>query len=345
MKFGPVPVAQAAGCVLAHSLRLPECVLKKGRVLSADDVALLQAAGVPQVVVVQLHTDDVPEDDAAAQLAAALCGGQARCTTATTGRANLLAMAPGLVVLDAVRIHAINAVHESLTVATLPAFEPVASGQMLATIKVIPYAVPRAALAQVLHLAQGDVPAVGVAAFVPLRVGLVLTRLPDTRESILDKMRTAVVQRLQPLQAQLQVECTVDHDEQTVALALRQMTAAGDVDVVLISGIAATVDRADAVPAGLVAAGGQVLHAGMPVDPGNLLVLGSLPAAAGLCPVVGLPTCARSPKLNGFDFVLRRLASRLPVTAADIMQMGVGGLLTEIETRPMPRAALPDRMV
>jgi molybdenum cofactor cytidylyltransferase len=253
-------------------------------------------------------------------------------------------MAPGLVVLDAVRIHAINAVHESLTVATLPAFEPVASGQMLATIKVIPYAVPRAALAQVLHLAQGDVPAVSVAAFVPLRDGLVLTRLPDTRESILDKMRTAVVQRLQPLQAQLQVECTVDHDEQAVALTLRQMTAAGDVDVVLISGIAATVDRADVVPAGLVAAGGQVLHAGMPVDPGNLLVLGSLPGAAGLCPVVGLPTCARSPKLNGFDFVLRRLAARLPVTARDIMQMGVGGLLTEIETRPMPRAALTDRM-
>ncbi len=344
MKFGPVPVAQAAGCVLAHSLRLPECVLKKGRVLSADDVALLQTAGVQQVVVVQLHTDDVPEDQAAAQLAAALCGEQARCTKATTGRANLLALAPGLVLLDAARIHAINAVHESLTVATLPAFEPVVSGQMLATIKVIPYAVPRAALAQVLHLAQGDVPAVSIAAFVPLRVGRVLTRLSDTRESILDKMRTAVVQRLQPLQAQLQVECTVDHDEQAVALALRQMTAAGDVDVVLISGIAATVDRADVVPAGLVAAGGQVLHAGMPVDPGNLLVLGSLPGAAGLCPVVGLPTCARSPKLNGFDFVLRRLAARLPVTARDIMQMGVGGLLTEIETRPMPRAALTDRM-
>ncbi len=337
MKFGPVPVERAAGCVLAHSLRLPECVLKKGRVLSADDVIVLHAAGVQQVVVVQLHTDDVPEDQAAAQLAEALCGEQARCTTATTGRANLLATAPGLVLLDAARIHAINAVHESLTVATLPAFEPVVTGQMLATIKVIPYAVPRLALAQVLQLAQGDVPAVRIAAFVPLRVGLVLTRLADTRESVLDKMRTAVVQRLQPLQAQLQVECTVDHDEQAVAAALRQMTAAGDVDVVLVSGIAATVDRADVVPAGLVAAGGQVLHAGMPVDPGNLLVLGSLPAAGGLCPVVGLPTCARSPKLNGFDFVLRRLAARLPVTGRDIMQMGVGGLLTEIETRPMPR--------
>ena len=337
MKFGPVSAEHAAGCVLAHSLRLADSVLKKGRVLSEADVIALQAAGVQQVVVAQLQHDDVPEDDAAAQLAAVLCGEQARCTPATTGRANLLASASGLVVLDDARLHAINAVHESLTVATLPSFEPVVSGQMLATIKIIPYAVPRAALTQVLRLAQGDAPAIRVAAFAPLRVGLVLTRLADTRESVLAKMRTAVVQRLQPLQAQLQVECTVDHEEQAVSAALRHLSAAGGVDVLLISGIAATVDRADVVPAGMVAAGGQVLHAGMPVDPGNLLVLGSLPVGGAVCPVVGLPTCARSPKLNGFDFVLRRLAARLPVTARELMQMGVGGLLTEIETRPMPR--------
>jgi molybdenum cofactor cytidylyltransferase len=73
----------------------------------------------------------------------------------------------------------------------------------------------------------------------------------------------------------------------------------------------------------------------MPVDPGNLLLLGSL---AGR-PVLGLPGCARSPKLNGFDWVLQRLAAGLEVTRADIMRLGVGGLLTEIPSRPLPRAA------
>jgi molybdenum cofactor cytidylyltransferase len=135
--------------------------------------------------------------------------------------------------------------------------------------------------------------------------------------------------------AALVTEQIVAHDVESVARALTHMMQATDAPrLLLVSGIAATVDRADVVPAAVVLAGGRVLHAGMPVDPGNLLVLAQLAQDVA---VVGIPTCARSPKLNGFDFVLRRFAAGEPVTGADIQAMGVGGLLTEIETRPMPR--------
>jgi molybdenum cofactor cytidylyltransferase len=73
----------------------------------------------------------------------------------------------------------------------------------------------------------------------------------------------------------------------------------------------------------------------MPVDPGNLLLM----ARIGTVPVLGLPGCARSPKVNGFDWVLRRVLAGLPVGAEAIRRMGVGGLLTEIPSRPLPRAA------
>jgi molybdenum cofactor cytidylyltransferase len=52
---------------------------------------------------------------------------------------------------------------------------------------------------------------------------------------------------------------------------------------------------------------------------------------------LGAPGCARSPKENGFDWILMRLLAGLPVTRADITGMGVGGLLMEIVTRPQPR--------
>ena len=55
-------------------------------------------------------------------------------------------------------------------------------------------------------------------------------------------------------------------------------------------------------------------------------------------PVIGLPGCARSPKLNGFDWALQRFAAGVPVTPQDIQAMGVGGLLAEIGARPLPRA-------
>ena len=102
-------------------------------------------------------------------------------------------------------------------------------------------------------------------------------------------------------------------------------------------GASAVVDRRDVGPSGIVRAGGEILHFGMPVDPGNLICLGRI----GARPALVLPGCARSPKLNGIDFVLTRLFAGLPVGPSEIMNMGVGGLLKEIDTRPLPREKAP----
>ena len=346
MKFGPVATADAAGCVLAHSLRLPDGVLKKGLLLGEAELQRLAAAGIDTIIVARLEVDDVAENDAAAQVAHALGGAEVEIGNAGTGRVNLHARDAGLLVLDAARVNAANAVHEGLTIATLHTDSPVDAGQMLATVKIIPYAVPKAAMNEVLQRLRGDADpasrsgrrALRVAAWRRFPVGLVMTRLTGTADTVLAKMRQAVSLRLEPLGARLALEEIVAHEPVAVAEALQRMARRADAPhLLLVSGIAATVDRLDVVPAAVVAAGGQVLHAGMPVDPGNLLVLAQLAPPDGGLPVVGIPTCARSPKLNGFDFVLRRLGAGEPVTSADIMAMGVGGLLTEIGTRPMPR--------
>ena len=339
MKFGPVAVSAALGSVLAHSVKLPDGSIKKGRRLGRPEISLLKMAGIETVVVAQLESGDVSEDEAAQRMAEVLAGLQVQIADANTGRANLYSKHSGLVLIDTARIDAMNAVHEGLTVATLRPFDLVADGTMLATIKIIPYAVPRTALEEVLEKAEAAVPAISVAAFRGLSIGLIMTRLPDTRASVLAKMRTSVQKRLAPLVAQLSVETVIAHEASQLAAAIAAMAQRADVGAILVSGVAATVDRADVVPAAIDAAGGKLLHVGMPVDPGNLLVLASLQRADSRCMVIGMPTCARSPKLNGFDFVLRRLAAGVEISSADIMAMGVGGLLMEIPSRPMPRGS------
>jgi molybdenum cofactor cytidylyltransferase len=121
-----------------------------------------------------------------------------------------------------------------------------------------------------------------------------------------------------------------------VAAELGRAKAAAE--LLLVFGASAISDRRDVVPAGIEAAGGTVAHFGMPVDPGNLLLMGALDGK----PVVGLPGCARSPKLNGFDYVLQRLFAGLDVAPGSIMGMGVGGLLSDIASRPQPREAAPE---
>src|SRR5207247_4662584 len=126
------------------------------------------------------------------------------------------------------------------------------------------------------------------------------------------------------------------HATGELAALIRDMIGHG-IDILLIHGASAILDRRDVIPAAVIAAGGRIDHFGMPVDPGNLLLLGHLGERA----VLGLPGCARSSKVNGFDWVLERLVAGLPVGSVEIMRMGSGGLLAEIPTSPLPRAEAP----
>ncbi|WP_439814142.1 NTP transferase domain-containing protein [Zavarzinia sp. CC-PAN008] len=332
MRFGPVRIEEAEGAILAHGISAGTARFKKGRILSAADCSALAQAGIAEVVAARLDDGDVAEDQAARELAAALAGPHAVPNAPFTGRANLYAEAAGLVLVDAATIAAVNAVDEALTVATLAPFERVDARQMLATIKVIPFSAPRTALDATLAAARARPGAVALAPFRALTIGLVSTVLSGTKASVLDKTEQAVAGRTGPLGCTLLPPLRVAHEAQPIAEAVRALVAQGAA-IVLVFGASAIVDRRDSIPAGIEAAGGVVERFGMPVDPGNLLLLGRL----GTVPVVGLPGCARSPKRNGFDFVLERLVAGLPVGDTEIAGMGVGGLLSEIPTRPQPR--------
>jgi molybdenum cofactor cytidylyltransferase len=331
--FGDTPLAEAEGALLAHGIARPGVAFKKGRRLSAGDIAALVAAGVESVVAARLEPGDVHEDRAAGAIAAALSGPGLEVSAAFTGRCNVTAGARGLLLLDRGRLDALNRLGEAITVATLSPYAPVEVRQMVATVKVIPFAVAGALLERALAVARDGGPLLELAAFQPRRVALVQTCLPGLKESLLEKTRAAVEGRLAALDCRLMTEARCGHRAEDIAPEIAAVRAAG-AEIVLISGASAIVDRRDVVPAGIAAAGGTIEHFGMPVDPGNLILLARL----GDTPVVGLPGCARSPKLNGFDWVLQRLVAGLAVRPADVMAMGAGGLLKETGARPLPRA-------
>lgn len=331
MRFGPVPIADAPGLIAAHSVRAGEAVVKKGRVIGPDEATRLEAAGIAEVVAVALEPGDVGEDAAADRLAAAVAGPGVTVEPPFTGRANLHAAQAGLLVLDEAVIAAVNRIDESVTLATLVPFKPVVPGEMVATVKIIPYAVPGAVLDRALGVAA---PAIRVAPYRLTRVAAISTLLPGLKPSVVDKTLRTLDARLEPAGARIVAEARVPHESGAVARALHDAIARDGAELAVVFGASAIADRRDVIPAGIETAGGVVDHLGMPVDPGNLLLLGRLGAA----PVIGAPGCARSPKENGFDWVLQRLLAGLAVTRDDIVGFGVGGLLMEIVSRPQPRA-------
>lgn len=332
MKFGAVPLDEARGAIMAHSQRVGEKMIRKGSLLTEEAIAALRDAGRTDVICAQLEPGDVPEDIAADRLATPLITPLIARSRAATGRVNLTAEAPGLLRVDTARLDRINSIDEALTVGTLPDYTVVAPRDMVATIKVIPFSVP----GNVLHVAEALVRQGGspltLHPFRRLRVGLVATELPGLKDSVTEKTIEVTEQRVTAFTGSLRPPVRTPHEETAIARALEALIADG-ADLLLVVGASAVVDRRDVGPAGIVRAGGEILHFGMPVDPGNLICLGRI----GGRPALVLPGCARSPKLNGIDFVLARLFAGLHVGPTEMMRMGVGGLLKEIDVRPLPR--------
>ncbi|MEM9585578.1 MAG: molybdopterin-binding protein [Pseudomonadota bacterium] len=330
MTFGAVPVAEALGGILAHSLQVGPTRLRKGRVLSDQDLRDLTAAGIADVTVAILGADDVEENDAALRVARSLVvegDPLVELSSAFTGRVNVIAKGPGIARIDAKAIDALNACDPMITCATVAPLTRLDAGGLIATIKIISYGVSKASLLQALQM-HGT-------------VGLIAPKLKSARLIVTEtspqtdpeKGVAAIRGRLDRLGVDLSTVVIRPHQVAPIADAIAQ----AEEDLILILTASATSDPEDTAPEALRQAGGKVRRFGMPVDPGNLLFTGRL---AGK-PVMGLPGCARSPALNGADWVLEREICGVEVTAADIAAMGVGGLLKEIPQRPQPRRALP----
>lgn len=338
MQFGPVPVDQALGCILAHSCVVGGVTLRKGLVLGPDAVAALQAADVAQITVARLMYDDVGEDAAAAQLAQAVVPDPATAGltrgAAATGRVNLHAAAPGVVVLRADAITALNRIDPAITLATLPPFARVAAGTLVGTVKIITYGVSSEALRQSCAVARA---CLRVQPVTRGSAGLLLTHVAGQKPSINVKGQKVMADRLAALGMTLAATVDVAHEVSAIAAALRDLPG----DMLLILTGSATSDLHDTAPEAVRAAGGKVVRFGMPVDPGNLLFI----AQIGARPVIGLPGCARAPALNGADWVLERVACGYAPEDIDIADMGVGGLLKETPQRPHPREGRRARAV
>ncbi|MGV2068093.1 NTP transferase domain-containing protein [Agrobacterium sp. 22-226-1] len=344
MKFGEFPVARAEGLMLAHAVRLPERTLRKGHRVSRADVEALKQAGIVSVTAARIEDGDLNEDEAARRLAEAVARDHLRFSEATTGRVNVYAASDGLFVADRYVVDCVNRIDPAITLACLADHVRVRAGDMVATFKIIPLAVPGSKVEAACDTLRTAV-ALEVKPFSEHAVSLIATELPSLKPAVMDKTARILERRLASYGNRLEREQRVAHRHDAVAAAISQVIATSEPfpKLVIIFGASAVIDKDDVIPAAIRQAKGEILSVGMPVDPGNLIVLGRI----GETFVVGAPGCARSPKENGFDWVLDRILAGEKPDARDLTGMGVGGLLMEIETRPRPResATEPSRPV
>ena len=337
MKFGPAAPDACKGGILAHAVYLPDGRIRKGTRLDSADIARLTAAGIGTITVARLEPGDLDEDSAADRLATALVPSGLRMSSAATGRVNIYAVGRGLVRFDRERLKQLNRVDEGITLACVQHNQLVEDGDMIATLKIIPYSLPESVIEAAISKAGGR----PVFSFHPLHArpfALIQTRVEGMKPALLTATEKVTKQRLDQLGCALVDSRIVAHDSAGIAAAIGESRHLG-AEAILICGASAISDRRDVVPMAVQAAGGMVDRLGLPADPGNLLMMARLDEM----PVIGMPGCARSPRLNGFDWVLQLVLAGIDIDDDEIADMSIGGLLMEIASRPLPRKMVERR--
>jgi molybdenum cofactor cytidylyltransferase len=332
MKFGAVPLVEAAGKILAHKLISPngQKVFNKGHMLTVEDVEKLRKLGITSVVVAALAVTDLNENEAAKRVGMAIAGSGTRVVAPGVGRANVMATVTGPLRINVTALDRLNNIDEGITIATLREHTLVYKGQLLSLVKIIPFAMPAARVEDVEAIASESAPVISVRELQPRSVALIVSGPNSERESMLEDFTPPVRLRIEKLGGTLDAVEYVGHNAASIADAI--MTQQSH-DLIILAGISATIDHEDVIPSALRAAGGSVAHFGVPVDPGSLLMLGYI----GNIPVIGAPGCIKSPQTNVVDMILPRLFAGERLTRADLVAMGHGGLLEDISERPMPR--------
>lgn len=334
MKFGTLPLDQAVGKILAHQCADAQGrrLLNKGHVVTLADLERLREHQIESLLVVTLEEDDLDENEAARRIGAVVAGDHARMTAPGVGRANIMAQQAGVLRVNVSVLERLNNIDEGITIATLPTHSLVQAHQLVCLVKIIPYAMPSARIEDVEAIARENQPVISIRPLQTCSVGMIITGPESQRDKLIAEFAPSVRVRVEALGSRLDDVLFVPHDEAPIAEALAALHRAGR-SLILVAGVAATIDRHDVIPSALEQARGSVAHFGVPVDPGSLLMLGYIGATA----VVGAPGCVKSLKRNVIDLILPRLLAGERLTRADLVAMGHGGLLEDIPDRPMPR--------
>ena len=332
MKIENLDPRESKGSILAQSYNLSERKLSKGTRVSKAIVELLNKENIKSILCAVPDENDMDEDAAAEAISNAIDRNRIYAEEASTGRVNFRTPALGVVRYNRELIKKINLVDESIAFSIVEHNQLLAKNDLIATLKIIPFFASKIYVERVVALLS-KYEIFKIHRLEEKKVDFIQTYYNWQKRSIFKATSNVTRSRLDALGCLLEKETLIPHDHESLCSEIKSSLDSG-AQVLLISGASAITDRSDYIPKAILSVGGEIIQYGLAVDPGNLLLIGQI----GSTTVIGMPGCARSPKLNGFDWVLQLLMANIPITKEELADMGAGGLLMEIASRPLPRA-------
>ena len=330
MIFGEIKTESSLNGILASSLVLHEnkniIKVKKGTIINENLINLLLKNDIKLVTCAKLDENDIEENKAAYEISKNILNNEQSNLTIKDpkqGRCNIISNINGLLVFDHEQLFLINSVTDEIGVASLKPYSYVKKNQVIASIKAIPFAINKEVLKQIIKASNH---CFKVLPFLKKNVHLIQSRNQNTLEKVLEKTVVTTKKRLLNCGITSILEKKCNHEIKSLSSTIHE-SIDENADLILVFGASAICDKNDVVPKSLKKNNGKILRLGMPVEPGNLILLGEIKNAYKTITFIGMPGCARSPKENGVDWILWRIFCGLGVSNNNINYMGNGGLL------------------
>lgn len=322
-----VRVEEAIGMVLAHDLtkiipgEFKGAAFKKGHIIRPQDIEVLKNMGKNHINVFEPREGYIHENEAAARIAHALAGnsGLSFCGP-SEGKVEIRSKVRGVVKIRVDALERINEVEE-LVVAAIHTNSVADAGQNLAATRIIPLEINEEKIRYVEEIGREySNRIIELHELKPMKVGLVITGTEVFAGRIKDGFAPVMKEKITHYGCCL-VDARYCPDNLGVIEGCIEDLITKGADIILACG-GMSVDADDVTPLAIRNVSEQVVSYGMPVIPGNMLML----AYKGSTAILGIPAAAIFLKTTSLDLLLPRLLIGERLERRDLTAYGHGGL-------------------
>lgn len=335
-----VEIENAVGYPLAHDIteirpgEFKGPAFLKGHILRGSELDHLRRLGKNRLYILKPEKDEMHEDEAAAELASALCGsGVGWSGSPREGKINLKATCDGIFRVDVDALMRFNMYGEVMC-ATRHTNTLVKRGEEVAGTRAIPLVVARKIVAKAVQAARQS--AKGVLRVTPLtkaRAGVMITGDEVYYGRIQDRFESVIRRKVAELGGEVIDLVFLPDDDERIAAAATDLVAQGANLIISTGGM--SVDPDDRSRHALKQAGAVDMVYGSPVLPGAMFMVAYLEGV----PVLGIPACGMYAARTVLDLILPRVLAGEKITRTEIASLGHGGLCLKCETCSFPACA------
>jgi molybdenum cofactor cytidylyltransferase len=323
MKAQTIEIQQSTGRILSSAIFRPggKKLLAKGHILREEDIRILRSEGMDQIWVAEIGEDEVPEDQAVCAIAGEMACGCYEIQLAPGGRANLVATEPCCVLVDEDLLRQVNCT-TGIVIATALNFSLAIAGQRIATVKSAPFAMSKSDFEGSQNMLRDRGPIMQAR---PARGASIAVLYSDPTNG--DRAKTlfesVLRQKLERFGVRAHSQLAVLETEEQVSRGLQQLLRTKP-SAILVASTTAPAGPDDVVGRAMEKIGASIERFLVPVEPGNLLLMGYKDDT----PILSAPGCYRSLKPNVIDLLLPPVMARYRVSTWELACLGHGGLLS-----------------